>query len=57
MELRSATSKNRKPMKPMATVSPENRIARPDVAMVRDRASGTGRRPTSSRKRLTTKSE
>jgi hypothetical protein len=36
-------------MKPMATVSPENRTARPAVAIVRARASGTGWRPTSSR--------
>jgi hypothetical protein len=41
----------------MATVMPENRIARPAVAMVRASASGMGDRCTSCRNRLTMKSE
>ena len=41
----------------MATVTPEKRIARPVVAIVAARASGTEPRATSSRNRLTMNSE
>ncbi len=45
------------PSSPMATVSPEKRMARPAVAIVRSSASGPGCSRISWRKRLTMKSE
>ena len=45
------------PRRPMATVRPEKRIARPAVAIVRASASSTGYMRISSRNRLTTNSE
>src|SRR5207245_1629913 len=57
IEPRLPRPKNSMPSRPIATVRPENKTARPAVATVRASASTGGRSRISSRKRLTTKSE